>query len=108
MGTVLAHADVFRAVADPTRRRLLDLLEAGERTVSELVARFRISQPAVSKHLRVLREVGLVRRRQRGRERVYSLEAQPLREVADWIAHYERFWNEKLQSLGDYLDKEEL
>jgi len=92
--------DVFRAVADETRRAILDLLEKGERTVNDLVACFRISQPAVSKHLRVLREAGLVRARKEGRRRVYSLRARRLREIADWVEHYERLWAEKMDALG--------
>ncbi|NNE43146.1 MAG: winged helix-turn-helix transcriptional regulator [Gemmatimonadetes bacterium] len=96
---------VLRAASDPTRRAVLDLLGEGERSVSELQKSFRISQPALSQHLRVLREAGLVSQRQEGRFRLYRLEAAALREIHDWVAHYERFWSKKLDRLGDYLEK---
>lgn len=101
-----AHGEAFRAVADPTRRAVLDLLRDGERTVGELCARFDISQPAISQHLKVLRETGLVSVRRDGRVHYYKLEPLPLREVAQWIDHYEQFWDEKLDALGAYLDKQ--
>ena len=97
--------DVFHAVADPTRRRILDLLAAGERAVMDLVACFRISQPAISQHLRVLREVGLVRIRREGRQRMYSLSPQQLQIIAQWVAHYERFWDQRFENLARYLDR---
>ncbi len=100
-----AAAAVFRAVGDPTRRSILDLLANGECTVSELVARFGVSQPAISQHLKVLRSAGLVSQRREGRLRHYRLEPAPLREVYDWVAHYERFWDDKLSALGTYLDE---
>lgn len=93
----------FRAIADPSRRRVLDELAAGERTVSELCELFHTSQPAVSQHLRVLRDAGLVLDRKRGRHRYYRLNARPLRAVYDWAAHYERFWSAKLDALGEVL-----
>ena len=93
-----------RAISDPSRRRVLDLLAEGERTVSELLAHFSFSQPALSKHLRVLREAGLVVARPVGRERRYSLRPEGLRSVADWIRAYERFWTGRLDALGDVLD----
>ncbi len=96
---------VFRAVADPTRRAILDLLMAGERAVNDLLKPFRMTQPAISQHLRVLREAGLVTERRDGRRRIYKLEAAPLRSVHEWAAHYERFWTDKLTTLGDYLDE---
>ena len=85
--------DIFAAVADPTRRRLLDLLSVGEQAVNELAELFRISRPAISQHLRVLREVGAVAERRVGRERRYRLRPAALREVAAWIARYERLWS---------------
>lgn len=97
----------YRAIADPHRRRILDLLAEGERAVSELGEHFDFSQPALSKHLRVLREAGLVRIRAVGRKRLYSLDAARLKPVAEWVAHYERFWNDKLDGLGELLDAEE-
>lgn len=96
----------FRAVAHPARRAILDALARGERTAGELVDLFDISQPAVSQHLGVLREAGLVRARREGKQQVYALVPGPLREVYDWAAHYERFWDEKLDALGRLLDRE--
>jgi len=98
-------ADVFRAIADPTRRALLDRLRAKELSVAELAAPFRMTQPAISQHLRVLRDADLVRPRRVGRQQVYRLNARPLRQVRDWAAHYERFWERKLGALGKYLDE---
>jgi len=99
----MAASQVFAAISDPTRRELLDLLAEREYAVNDLVSRFEVSQPAVSHHLRILREAGLVKKRQAGRQRLYRLEARPLREVYDWVAHYERFWTEKLDALGEHL-----
>lgn len=96
--------DVFRAVGDPSRRAILDLLAQGERAVSELLEHFDFSQPALSKHLRVLREAGLVGARAVGRQRRYSLRPDALRTVHDWVAHYERFWSEKLDALDGVLE----
>lgn len=95
--------DVFHAVSDPNRRRLLDLLAEGERAVMDLVRLFTISQPAISQHLKVLREAGLVTVRKLGRRRMYALNPDELRPVADWIAHYEKFWDDRLDRLGQYL-----
>jgi DNA-binding transcriptional ArsR family regulator len=100
-----ASADVFHVIADPTRRAILDLLAQGERPAQELGAPFPISQPAVSKHLAVLREAGLVSHRQERGMRIYRLEAGPLHEVFDWVRHYGRFWDAKLLALGQYLDR---
>ena len=106
MASVLAEQlDVFRAVADPTRRAILDFLEGGERAVHELLSLFTMSQPALSKHLKVLLGTGLVGVRKVGRERRYRLEATRLKEVADWVLHYEGFWKEKLDRLGGVLDE---
>jgi len=99
----MAASQVFAAISDPTRRELLDLLAEREYAVNDLVSRFEVSQPAVSHHLRILREAGLVKKREAGRQRLYRLEARPLREVYDWVAHYERFWTEKLDALGEHL-----
>ena len=100
------NADVFAAVADPTRRRLLDLLATRETPVNGLATRFAMSRPAISQHLRVLREAGLVRERRAGRQRVYRLRPERLKEVYDWAAHYQRFWTKKLRSLGEHLEGE--
>lgn len=96
----------FRAVSDPSRRAILDLLTQGERAVKDLLEHFSFSQPALSKHLKVLRDAGLVAVQAVGRERRYRLRAEGLRSVAEWVAHYERFWSEKLDALGDVLDEE--
>jgi DNA-binding transcriptional ArsR family regulator len=100
-----ASFHVFRAVSDPTRRRMLELLGAGERTVAELAEPFDMTQPAVSQHLRVLREAGLVDVKKEGRHRVYSLDPEPLREVFDWAQYFEGFWRKKLSALGRELDR---
>lgn len=100
-----ATEDVFRAVADPTRRAILDLLAAGERSVGEIVDRFDVSQPAISQHLRVLSDARLVCRRRDGRRGLYRLDARRLRAVHDWSAHYAKFWDEKLRALGRLLDE---
>lgn len=91
--------DVFSAINDPTRREILTLLSGGARPVSALSEHFRISRPAVSKHLRVLRELGLVQEKRSGRERVYSLSATPLQEVKMWIAQFDRHWALKLKNV---------
>lgn len=97
-------ADVFAAIADPTRRRLLELVTRGDQPVNSLAAAFPMSRPAVSQHLRVLREAGLVTERKIGRERYYRLRPEPLREVSDWMSHYEQFWRERLDRLGVELE----
>jgi DNA-binding transcriptional ArsR family regulator len=103
-GRRATNGDVFHAVGDPTRRRLVDLLGHGEQPVNILAARFQMTRPAISQHLRVLRLAGVVTVRRLGRERRYRLRPQRLREVYDWVAHYERFWKQKLSALGQYLD----
>ena len=100
-----APVTAFAAISDGSRRHILDLLAESDMTVSELCAHFDMSQPAVSKHLRVLREAGLVSAQRDGRTQVYRLEAKGLRDVYDWVAHYERFWSDKLVDLGRYLDE---
>jgi len=97
----------FRAIADPTRRAVLDLLAQGERPVNDLVRRFRMTQPGLSQHLRVLRQAGLVSQRRAGRERLYRIRSKQLKLVADWVAQYERFWQRKLRALGDYLEEDQ-
>lgn len=95
---------IYRAIADTSRRSILDLLRTGERAVVELLEHFDFSQPALSKHLKILREAKLVRARKVGRESRYRLDAAGLRAVYDWVGHYERFWTERLDRLGDVLD----
>jgi len=98
---------VFVAVADATRRSVIGLLADGELPAGEIAGHFRISRPAVSQHLKVLRDAGLVSVRRRGRSRLYRLEGAPLHAVYDWSARYERFWNGKLRNLAAFLDSEE-
>lgn len=107
MNTTPLSPDVFRAVSDPTRRQILDLLIATERSVTEIRGSFSMSQPAISQHLRVLKNAGLVAERKDGRKRIYRLQAEPLQAVFDWAAHYQQFWTERLDALGDYLDRDE-
>lgn len=94
---------VFAALADPTRRAILQRLSAGEAGVSELAEPFEMSLPAVSKHLKVLENAGLVRRGREAQWRPVSLRAEPLAEAADWIESYRRFWEQSLDRLDDYL-----
>jgi DNA-binding transcriptional ArsR family regulator len=97
--------DVFHAVADPTRRALLDLLAQAEEPVNSLAERFAMSRPAISQHLAILLKTRLVRARRVGRERRYRLRPQPLEEIYDWVALYERFWTSKLSALSKHLRK---
>jgi DNA-binding transcriptional ArsR family regulator len=100
-------SQVFRALGDPTRREMLRRLAAGERTVSELAAPFRMSLAAASKHVKVLERAGLVRRRVRGRTHHCRLDAGRLAEAHGWLRRYERFWTERLDALEALLEKEE-
>jgi DNA-binding transcriptional ArsR family regulator len=101
---LLAHSDVFLAIAHPARRAILDRLRRGEQPVLALAEPFDMTLPAVSQQLRILRDAGLVSERRVGRQRVYRLNPEPLRDVRDWMRHYEKFWTRKLGRLGDYLD----
>lgn len=93
----------FAALADPTRRRIVARLTRGEVRVTDLALPFDMSLNAVSKHVKVLERAGLVRRHRHGREHYLHLRAMPLREIARWTSQYERFWNERLDALGDFL-----
>jgi DNA-binding transcriptional ArsR family regulator len=95
---------VFEVLAEPSRRRILDLLRDGEQPVGELVAALHLNQPAVSKHLRVLREAGLVEARVDGPRRLYRLRAEPLREIDEWLAPFRRAWGVRLDALERHLD----
>jgi len=97
---------VFRALGDPTRRAILDRLRHRGRGVNELCAPFAMSQPAISQHLKVLSDAGLVEVTRYGRERIYRLRPAPLRDAHDWLGHFEQFWSAKLDGLGAYLDAE--
>jgi DNA-binding transcriptional ArsR family regulator len=98
---------MFAVLADPTRRRILELLAGEERPVGELVSELSISQPGVSKHLRVMREAGLVTVRSDAQRRVYGVNPGPLRELDVWLAPYRRLWNDRLDALEAHLDAEE-
>ncbi len=95
----------FAALADPTRRAILARLALGETSVGELADPFEMSLPAVSKHLSVLEDAGLLIRKKDGRVRRCRLEAAPMKDVADWIAHYQRFWQAQMDSLARYLEE---
>jgi len=98
---------VFRAIADPTRREILRLLRDGRHTVGEIAANFRISRPAISKHLRLLRTAGLVVSYKDGTAHICDLNAKPLRTVNLWLRDYEALWDERLRSLKSYIEKAE-
>jgi DNA-binding transcriptional ArsR family regulator len=105
MARAATTADAFNAVAEPRRRQILDVLVEGERSVTDLVEVLPVSQPQVSKHLKVLKEVGLVRSRSVGRQRLYRLDAIALRPIHEWVKEYERHWSERLDRLDGYLDE---
>ena len=100
-------ASTFEVLAEPTRRRILDLLREDERPVNELVHRLDISQPGVSKHLKVLRDAGLVEVRQDAQRRLYRVRAEPLAEIEQWLAPYRRLWAGTLDALERHLDAKE-
>ena len=103
MARAATTSDAFNAIAEPQRREILVLLRAGERPVTELARMLGMAQPRASKHLRVLREVGLVRDRKAGKQRLYGLDAGRLRPVHEWTGGFERFWNESFDRLDEYL-----
>jgi DNA-binding transcriptional ArsR family regulator len=96
---------VFRAISDPTRRAILDRLRAGPAPVNDLAAAFEQSRPAISKHLKVLREARLVAEQRNGRERVYRLQPMPLQTVVGWVEGYRSFWQQNLNELKRYLEE---
>ena len=98
-----ATLDVFQAIADPRRRALLDQLRECERPVTELARPFGVTLSAISQHLRILRDCGLVAERRVGRDHVYRLEPARLREVEEWVARYREFWRDRLDALGEHL-----
>ena len=103
MARAATTTDAFNAVAEPRRRQILDLLAAGERPVNDLVAMLGLGQPQVSKHLRVLREVGAVEVREDGRQRVYRLNPQVLKPIHDWVADFAHLWSDRFDLLDDVL-----
>jgi DNA-binding transcriptional ArsR family regulator len=98
-----AVSNVFSAISAPARRDILARLSGGEMPVQQLAESFAMTLPAVSQHLSVLREAGLVSVRKDGRQRIYKLNAEPLKDVAAWVQDYEKFWTGKLAALGEYL-----
>jgi DNA-binding transcriptional ArsR family regulator len=105
MARAATTTDAFNAVAEPRRRQILDLLAARELSVTELVEILGLAQPLVSKHLRVLRDVGLVRVRDEGRHRMYRLDARPLQPIHDWVRRYEQMWERRFERLDAVLEE---
>src|SRR5918992_934422 len=105
MARAATTTDVFNAVAEPRRRQILDVLAGGERPVNDLVSVLGVAQPQVSKHLRVLREVGLVEVREEGRQRMYRLNGKSLKPIHDWVRNYERSWEERFEALDEVLEE---
>ena len=105
MARAATTTDAFNAVAEPRRRQILDVLAGGERRVNDLVGVLALPQPQVSKHLKVLREVGLVRYREEGRERIYRLEPTSLKPIHDWVKCYERMSSDRFDALEDVLEE---
>ena len=103
MARAATTTDAFNAVAEPRRREILDVLTQGERPVGELVEILGLVQPQVSRHLRVLREVGAVEVREEGRQRLYSLNPQALKPIHDWVSGYQHLWEERFELLDDVL-----
>ena len=100
----MPEVDIFTAIANPARREVLRLLrEGGPHPVAGLAERFDMSRPSLSEHLRLLKDAGLVTERRAGRQRLYSLRAEPLHELAGWLAPYEQFWRDRLAGLADLL-----
>ncbi len=105
MARAATTTDVFNAVAEPRRRQIIDLLADGERPVNDLVRLLGLAQPQVSKHLRVLREVGAVDARDEGRLRLYRLNGHALKPIHDWVKNYERTWSERFEALDAVLEE---
>lgn len=103
---ILQQNRIFLCIADPSRRRILDMLAHGERPVGRIAEQFAMSRPAVIKHLRVLRSAKLVTVRQRGRERIHVLNPTPLKTVQGWLSKFEVFWDEKLENLKKQVERE--
>ena len=104
MARAATTTDTFNAVAEPRRRAILDALADGERSVNELVEQLGLAQPQVSKHLKVLREVGAVEVRDEGRRRLYRVNGEALKPIHDWVVGFEQLWNERFDRLDDVLD----
>lgn len=96
--------DVFQAIADPNRREILAVLASQKLTLNSVAEKFKISRPAISKHMKILNECGLVDIKQQGRERYCEVRLEKLNEVSDWVEHYRKIWEEKLDALENYLN----
>lgn len=105
MARAATTTDAFNAVAEPKRREILDLLSSGERSVSDIVSHIPVSQPQISKHLKVLKSVGLVRSRTDGRQRLYSLDPVALKPMHEWVSQFEKMWIARLDRLDDYVSE---
>jgi DNA-binding transcriptional ArsR family regulator len=105
MARAATTTDAFNAVAEPRRRQILDVLGGGEVSVGEVVRRLGLGQPQVSKHLRVLREVGVVEARGEGRQRLYRVNGEALRPIHDWVASFEGLWEDRFEALDDVLEE---
>lgn len=105
MARARTTADAFNAIAEPRRRDIIDALKAGERSVNDLVDALEMTQPQMSKHLRVLREVGVVDARDAGRQRLYRLNGQALKPIHDWIAGYQQMWEQRFEHMDDVLEE---
>ncbi|WP_422927628.1 ArsR/SmtB family transcription factor [Singulisphaera sp. PoT] len=105
MARASTTSDAFNAVAEPRRRQILDLLALGERPVNDMVASLGLAQPLVSKHLKVLREVGLVNVRGAGQQRLYTLNAQSLKAIHDWVRNFEPFWDHQLDRIKERAER---
>mgnify|MGYP005724188809 CR=1 FL=1 len=107
MNTTAQKADVYFAIADPTRRHILSLVTGKERAVNDLVGQFQVSQPAISQHLKILRDSGLVTVRKQGRGRWYRINFEQLKKIKDWVSQFEKYWDQKMDALEDYLNQTE-
>ncbi|MFY2252478.1 ArsR/SmtB family transcription factor [Priestia megaterium] len=107
MTSSAAKHDIFQAIADPTRRKVLELLSEKELPISEITSHFSISRTAVVKHLHILLEADLVHGQKKGREKVYHLQPEPLKEIKDWLSYYEQFWTNKLSILQHIVERDE-
>ena len=96
---------LFKAIADPSRRMILDLLATRDLPLNRIEERFRISRPAIIKHMRVLKSAGLVKTRRQGRQTIHRLNSPPLREVKDWVSHFELFWDQSLARLKQHIEE---
>jgi DNA-binding transcriptional ArsR family regulator len=105
MARAATTTDAFNAIAEPRRRQIVDVLAGGERSVNDLVRTLGFAQPQVSKHLRVLREVGVVAAREDGRRRLYRLNGHALKPIHDWVKSYEQSWTERFEQLDDVLEE---